>query len=494
MSGFADESAAPLRPATTAAPPAPARHAGLLERGRVRILMGADMVAMGAAIALAYGVAHLIAPPAITAPNGAAIGLVAAGWLGWAAIFAAYQLYERESRAIAPSSFDEVALLFHALLAGNLAYLLAAQVLKRVADVSVYTPVESVLLLGFAVVLVPCARAAVRGWLLPAVMRPRRTLIVGAGREGRRLERKLSSHPDLGLELVGFLDEPGSAPDILGTPEDLTRLVEELEVDWVILASSGAPHESVLDAVRAVRRPDVQLSIVPTYAELFASNALIEDLEGMPLVSLPSMRLSRSVRALKRGVDVAGAGLGLLLLSPLLAVIAIAIKLDSPGPVLFRQRRSGRGGSTFPIAKFRTMRDGAEAERFELAAHNELTEGGPLFKIHADPRITRIGGFLRRYSLDELPQLWNVVRGDMSLVGPRPFVIHEARQITGWAERRLDITPGITGLWQVSGRNDIPFEEMVKLDYVYVTNWSLWWDVKILFQTIPVVFARRGAY
>jgi exopolysaccharide biosynthesis polyprenyl glycosylphosphotransferase len=489
----ADETLA-LRPAATAAPPATAHRPRRLERGRVRILLAADMAAMGVAIALAYGVAHLMAPPAITAPTGAAVALIVAGWLGWAAIFAAYQLYERESRAIAPSSFDEIALLFHALLAGNLAYLLAAQVLSRVADVRVYTPVESVLLLVFAVLLVPCARTAVRSLLLPAVMRPRRTLIVGAGREGRRLERKLAAHPDLGLELVGFLDEPGSDPDIVGTPGDLTRMVDELEVDWVILASSGAPHESVLDAVRAVRRPDVQLSIVPTYAELFASNALIEDLEGMPLVSLPSMRLSRSVRALKRGVDVAGAGLGLLLLSPLLAVIALAIKLDSPGPVLFRQRRSGRGGSTFLIAKFRTMRDGAEAERFELAARNELAEGGPLFKIHADPRITRIGGFLRRYSLDELPQLWNVVRGDMSLVGPRPFVIHEARQITGWAERRLDITPGITGLWQVSGRNDIPFEEMVKLDYVYVTNWSLWWDVKILFQTIPVVFARRGAY
>jgi exopolysaccharide biosynthesis polyprenyl glycosylphosphotransferase len=485
---------APLTPATEAPAGNPAASARRLERGRVRILLTADMGAMAVAIALAYGVAHLMAPPAITAPTAAAAALLVAGWLGWAAIFTAYQLYERESRAIAPSSFDEVALLFHALLAGNLAYLLAAQVLARVADMRIYTPVESVLLLAFAVLLVPCARAAVRGWLLPAVMRPRRTLIVGAGREGRRLERKLRSHPDLGLELVGFLDLPGSAPDVLGTPEDLTRVVDELDVDWVILAASGAPHERVLDAVRAVRRPDVQLSIVPTYAELFASNALIEDLEGMPLVSLPSMRLSRSVRALKRGVDLAGAGLGLLLLSPLLAVIAVAIKLDSPGPVLFRQRRSGLGGNTFLIAKFRTMREGAEAERFDLASRNELTEGGPLFKIRSDPRITRIGGFLRRYSLDELPQLWNVVRGDMSLVGPRPFVIHEARQITGWAERRLDITPGITGLWQVSGRNDIPFEEMVKLDYVYVTNWSLWWDVKILFQTIPVVFARRGAY
>ena len=140
------------------------------------------------------------------------------------------------------------------------------------------------------------------------------------------------------------------------------------------------------------------------------------------------------------------------------------------------------------------MVDGAEAQRFSLADQNDMEGGGPLFKLHDDPRITRVGGVLRKWSIDELPQLWNVLRGEMSLVGPRPFVVHESEQITGWAERRLETTPGITGLWQVLGRNDIPFEEMVKLDYIYVTNWSLWWDIKILCQTLPVVLARRGAY
>src|SRR5262249_15117580 len=144
------------------------------------------------------------------------------------------------------------------------------------------------------------------------------------------------------------------------------------------------------------------------------------------------------------------------------------------------------------IVKFRTMYADAERQRFELAALNEMS--GPLFKMAKDPRITRVGAFLRRTSIDELPQLWNVVRGEMSLVGPRPFVVHEADQITGWAGRRTDITPGITGLWQILGRNDLTFDEMTKLDYVYVTNWSLWWDLKILLRTIPVVLARRGAY
>ena len=244
--------------------------------------------------------------------------------------------------------------------------------------------------------------------------------------------------------------------------------------------------------LRAARRPDVHLSIVPRFFEVFASNATIQELEGMPVVNLPPMRLSRSVRVLKRAFDITAAGLGLLVLAPLLAVAAVAIKLDTRGPVFFRQERHGRGGSVFRIVKFRTMVDGAEAKRQALATQNEVD--GALFKIKDDPRITRVGGFLRTTSIDELPQLWNVLKGEMSLVGPRPFVIHESSQITGWASRRLDLTPGITGLWQVLGRNDMPFEEMVKLDYIYVTNWSLWWDLKILGQTIPVVLGRKGAY
>jgi exopolysaccharide biosynthesis polyprenyl glycosylphosphotransferase len=205
------------------------------------------------------------------------------------------------------------------------------------------------------------------------------------------------------------------------------------------------------------------------------------------------MRLGKSSRVLKRTVDIVVSALCLLLLTPVLLAAALAIRLDSPGPVIYRQPRRGRNGTTFRIAKFRTMHVGAEQRRADVLHLNDVD--GPLFKVKtADPRVTRVGAFLRRTSLDELPQLWNVLCGDMSLVGPRPFVIYEADQITGWASRRLDMTPGITGVWQVLGRNDIPFDEMVKLDYIYVTNWSLWWDFKILCQTIPVVLGQRGAY
>jgi exopolysaccharide biosynthesis polyprenyl glycosylphosphotransferase len=329
------------------------------------------------------------------------------------------------------------------------------------------------------------------------MVRPRRTLIVGAGQTGRLLESKIAAHPDYNLQVVGFLDDDTTvlhADDVLGASADLTRVIDEHEIDWVVLAGadSAGHYDETLEMVRRVRRPDVHLSIIPTYFELFASNATLEDLQGIPVVSLPPMRLSRSSRVLKRSFDLMASLLGLLAISPILVAAAIAIKLDSRGPVFFRQVRNGRNGEPFKIIKFRSMVDGAEAQRFDLAHLNEMD--GPLFKVEADPRITRVGAFLRKWRIDELPQLLNVVRGEMSLVGPRPFVVHEADKITGWAGRRLESLPGMTGVWQVLGGNDLSFEEMVKLDYVYTTNWSLWWDIKILFQTLPVVIGRRGAY
>ncbi len=261
-----------------------------------------------------------------------------------------------------------------------------------------------------------------------------------------------------------------------------------------MLAASEAPHEETLELVREVRRPDVHLSIVPNFFELFASNATIEDIEGMPVVTLPPMRFSRTVRMLKRTFDIVASGLGLLALSPILIAVARSPSSSTRrGPVFFRQARHGPRRPRVPDRQVphdggrrrgQALRARAPERRWRAAARCS--------RSHDDPRITRVGAFLRKWSIDELPQLWNVLRGEMSLVGPRPFVVHESEQITGWASRRLETTPGITGLWQVLGRNDIPFDEMVKLDYVYVTNWSLWWDIKILVQTLPTVLEAPG--
>jgi exopolysaccharide biosynthesis polyprenyl glycosylphosphotransferase len=461
-----------------------ASAAGTLARGRTSILAAGDLTALTLAYAICLFVSARIGTlPPVSAPEWLLALLAVAAVPAWLAVFTAYKLYGRDSLRISVASFDEVGEVFHALLAGSLAFLVLDQGLRRVAGWWVYSAVEATIFLVSALVLVPLTRGSLRSWLFPRVMRPRRTIVVGTGAEAVRVERKLAAHPEYGLEVVAVLGERG----------DLARLVDELDVERVILASAVGNHEETVDLLREVRKPYLYVSIVPTYSEIFASNAMLDELEGMPVVSLPPLGLARSSRVLKRTFDAVVSAAALLLLSPLLSLVAAAIRLDSKGPALFRQPRRGREGSTFQIVKFRTMETGAEGRRSDVLHLNEVD--GPLFKVKgADPRVTRVGSFLRRTSLDELPQLWNVLRGEMSLVGPRPFVIYEADQITGWAARRLDMTPGITGLWQVLGRNDMPFEEMVKLDYLYVTNWSLWWDMKILCQTIPVVVGRRGAY
>jgi exopolysaccharide biosynthesis polyprenyl glycosylphosphotransferase len=467
-----------------------------LAKGRTMLLAGSDALVLFVCGVATFTIANQIAGPAIVSPRWATALLALGALVGWVTLFTIYGLYERQSSTIAASTFDETATMLNALMAGSLAMLLIGQGLEKWVGIKVYSPSEAVLFLAFALALVPTARWTLRNRLLHGMVVPRRTLIVGAGQTGRLLESKIAAHPDYNLQVVGFLDD-GTAlhrDDVLGATADLTRVIDEHEIDWVVLAGADSAHhyDETLEMVRRVRRPDVHLSIVPTYFELFASNATLEDLQGIPVVSLPPMRLSRSARSLKRAFDLTASVLGLIVISPVLLVAAIAIKLDSPGPVFFRQVRNGRNGTPFRIVKFRSMVDGAEDRRFELAHLNEMD--GPLFKCEADPRITRVGALLRKWRIDELPQLFNVVRGEMSLVGPRPFVVHEADKITGWAGRRLESIPGMTGVWQVLGGNDLSFEEMVKLDYVYTTNWSLWWDIKILFQTLPVVLGRRGAY
>jgi exopolysaccharide biosynthesis polyprenyl glycosylphosphotransferase len=263
----------------------------------------------------------------------------------------------------------------------------------------------------------------------------------------------------------------------------------------VIVAFSKQPAEEQVDLLRRCAGLDVRVDIVPRLFEVIGSRSVFHDVGGMPLVSVKPPRLSRPARLLKRTMDLVLAGIALLLLAPLFAFAAWRIKHESPGPVFFRQERMGAGGKPFQIFKFRSMYADADERKSEVSHLNIHREDGPrMFKIPNDPRITRFGQFLRKWSLDELPQLINVVRGEMSLVGPRPLILGEDENIHGHERRRLNITPGVTGLWQVLGRSDIPFAEMVSIDYVYVTNWSLWGDVKLLVRTVPVVLRGSGAY
>jgi len=422
--------------------------------------------------------------------------LVLGGLVAWILLAWLYGYYTQDELQMAHSTADDVPGLV--LLAAATTW--AGQLADAALDVK-EPPISKLAVFFVALVVLATtmraiARMVVRRWLIPTEP----TLVVGTGRIARRVVEKLAARPEYGIRVVGFVDDDpltdhiGDAP-YLGETDQLERLVEAHGVHRVILAFSRAGDSRGVDLVRRCNQVGVQVDVVPRLYEVLGSKTQVHELDGLPLVSLHAPRLPRSARIVKRVLDLAVAVLMLVLLSPLLAYIAIRIKLEAPGPVFFRQERIGFRGRHFRIYKFRSMYIDADARKADVGHLNKHEEAGPtMFKIPEDPRITPFGRWLRKWSLDELPQLWNVLKGEMSLVGPRPFVIYEADQITGWATRRLDMTPGVTGLWQVLGRNDIPFEEMTKLDYLYVTNWSLWGDLKLLARTLPAVMRGRGAY
>jgi exopolysaccharide biosynthesis polyprenyl glycosylphosphotransferase len=327
-----------------------------------------------------------------------------------------------------------------------------------------------------------------------------RTVIVGSGLVADRLAERLDRHAEFGLEPIGLVDDDvhtlGGTQRLpkLGSLSQLDHVLDQAEVDRVIIAFSRASHQQLLSCIRTCRDHRVAVDIVPRLFELLDGAQSLNQIGGLPLLSIGAPPLSRSSRAAKRALDVVVSAGALVVLSPVLAAIAIAIRLDTRGPVLFRQIRAGRGGAEFRLVKFRSMHRDADARKRLYEEQNEATDG-VMFKIKQDPRITRVGSFLRRTSLDELPQLLNVLRGEMSLVGPRPLILEESHHAAqNWHARRLDLRPGITGLWQISGRSDLPFQEMVRFDYQYVAGWSLARDIEILLATIPVVLSGRGAY
>ncbi|HEY4347318.1 MAG TPA: sugar transferase [Gaiellaceae bacterium] len=415
---------------------------------------------------------------------------------GWVLIARMYGLYTQDDRRTIHATIDETAAVFNMLT-------VCTWLFFGVASLTGFAhPDVSKLLLfwALAVVLVPLTRALARAAARARPSFVQNTVIVGAGDIGQTVAEKLLRHPEYGVNVVGFVDTDPKQPvravgdlTILGPPERLAAIIRAFDIERVIIAFSRVSHERVLSLIRSLKDAFVQVDIVPRYFELIGQSTGVSSVEGIPVLCLPPRALGLSARMLKRSMDLLISGLGLVLLSPLFLLSAIAIKLDSPGLVFFRQRRVGQSGREFSIIKFRTMVRNAEALK-ETVAHLNKHAGADarMFKIPNDPRITRVGRILRRTSIDELPQLWNVLRGEMSLVGPRPLILPEAEHISDWAERRLALRPGITGLWQVLGRSDIPFDEMVRLDYLYVTNWSLWHDLRLMCGTVPAMFGERA--
>jgi exopolysaccharide biosynthesis polyprenyl glycosylphosphotransferase len=449
-----------------------------------RALVAVDAVAIAAALALAE---------LLVAPNGAAVESLVVALLTlplWLGLFKLYGLYDRDAKRISHSTIDDLPHLIHALVLGSLGLWLFTKValphrLELAQGAAFFFGVLALILTG---------RTAVRSAVAPRVARDR-VLLIGAGRMAEVLLRKIRTHPEYGLDPVGYLAPSPSEHGVerlsyLGDPlGDLESVSRAHGVQRVVVLASEVGDDVLIDVVRACSELGLKVGVVPNLVEVLGSAVETDDVEGVSVLGMSPPEFSRSSRWVKRAMDVALAAMVLVVAAPVMLLASIAIKLTSRGPILFSQERIGRAGRRFRIHKFRTMIQDAEAHEAKL---KQRSRHSAWLDIEDDPRITSVGRFLRYTSIDELPQLFNVLKGDMSLVGPRPVTPAVDEHISGWGRRRLDLTPGVTGLWQVLGRTWIPFEEMVNLDYLYVTNWSLWTDLRLLVRTVPTVLRQRG--
>ncbi len=397
-------------------------------------------------------------------------------------------LYDRDKHLLHKTTLDELPSLFEVATLGTLLLWLVGD--QIVAGELGRRQIFGMWALLFLFLVI--ARSLAR-YLATRLTQPERCLLIGDSHAAEVLRRKLAIGGSLSAEVVARIPvtwdktgPEGAAVPII--PAKLERILTEQQIHRVILAPGGVDSASLLHFVSQLRALEVSVSVLPATPPVTKS-ANPDHIHGITLFGVPGFEIGRSSRLLKRAFDIVASSLALIVLAPLLLAIAIAIRIDSPGPVLFRQRRIGREGAPFEILKFRSMYEGSETRREEL---RDVNEADGLFKIDRDPRITGVGRVIRRWSLDELSQLINVLRGEMSLVGPRPLVPDEDAQIEGFYRRRLDITPGITGYWQSLGASRIPLRDMIQLDFLYVADWSLWNDLRILLRTVPYVVGRRG--
>lgn len=361
--------------------------------------------------------------------------------------------------------------------------------------VFLYTAVLVTVLLGLdrAIIL------WIRSYLRPYGIGIQRVLLIGAGEVGRMVMRTLVARPDYGQLLVGFLDDNPikSSTDVgrfkaLGPVDRAREVIDEQRINRVIICLPWQAHRTIQRILRECEQAGVSAYVVPDLFQLTKNQMKVEELNGIPLLLTCDVSIQGWNLLVKRTFDIVVGALVSIVFAPLAAAIAVAIRIDSPGPILYSQVRVGKNGRQFRCYKFRSMVTNADQLLHQVAELNESS--GPLFKIRNDPRLTRVGRFIRRYSLDELPQLINVYSGDMSLIGPRPNLPTEVEKYQEWMKRRLSVSPGLTGLWQVSGRSDLTFDEMVLLDIFYVENWSMGLDLSILLRSIPAVIRARGAY
>jgi exopolysaccharide biosynthesis polyprenyl glycosylphosphotransferase len=422
----------------------------------------------------------------VAALSGATLTLWAVALLPFYVLLAKMAgLYDRDQFVLHKTTLDEAP----ALVAVAAIFVLVVEGIQALEFTGRSHPFE---LWGLLVVTLVVARGAAR-FVSVRATGTERVLVIGDAAATGLVKRKLSGDPSLNALVVGSISPDAGPPEgfdkVLGTVAELPAIIERHGVERVIVAPSDEGGDYVVELTRLATASGVRVAVLPRLLEVIGTSVEFDDLGGRLLLGVRGFGLSPSSRFLKRAFDIVVTVGLLIVLAPLLLGIAIAIKLTSPGPVLFRQTRVGRQGRRFEVLKFRTMCHDAEARKRELF---ELNEAAPLFKIAHDPRITRVGRALRRNSFDELPQLFNVLRGDMSLVGPRPLITEEDRLFSGWQRRRYHVAPGVTGPWQILGSSRVPLEDMVSIDYLYCANWSLWLDAKILARTVPYVFSGRS--
>ena len=416
----------------------------------------------------------------------------------WLVALAAEGLYDLERLTWGGGEFSRV---LRGIALGVVAFILATYALKTPGLSRAWT----LLAFALAVVCVSGGRLLSRAWLTGrrrAGRMHRRTLVVGSNAEAASIVRMLLHRPDQGLTPVGCLASSRSeelaldycADDVpsLGGARDVATIVREHEIDTVIIAGSAFDHGVISRMIAELRGMDLSVHVSAGLFEVLTSRVLVREVGGVPLITIKGVSLSRAALRTKRVFDLVVGTAVVIVGMPVWLAVCAAIKLDSRGPVFYRQPRVGQNGVVFGMYKFRSMCADADDRRAGLAAKNEAT--GPLFKMKDDPRVTRVGRWMRKFSVDEFPQLINVLRGEMSLVGPRPPLQPETIQYTEHDWRRMEVPPGMTGLWQVSGRSTLTFEEMVRLDLFYLENWSVGFDLALLARTIPAVLFARGSY
>jgi exopolysaccharide biosynthesis polyprenyl glycosylphosphotransferase len=479
------------------------RHAGGVRQRRGWLIRRGLAIADIASLTVAFLLVELAFGPSSGPADGAASGVEALVFIltlpVWVLVAKIYGLYDRDEERTDHSTVDEFAGVFNVVTLGSWG-VFAGSWLTGIASPE---PIKLIVFWVLAMVIVTAGRAAARSVCRRQLAYLQNTVIVGAGNIGQLIARKLAQHPEYGINLVGFVDDdPKTARAdlghlaVLGPLQQLPQVVSVLDVERVIVAFSKESNESVLRAIRLLRDEDVQIDVVPRLFEVFGPRVGFHSIEGLPLVGLPPVRLPRSSRLIKRAVDVIGAALGLLLLAPLFAYIAFRIRRGSPGGVLFRQTRLGLNMRPFTALKFRTMRVDADDSAHREYIRQTMSASAPvgangLYKLDRGDAITPFGRWLRKASLDELPQLLNVLRGDMSLVGPRPCLEYETEHFASHHFERFLVPPGITGLWQVTARAHSTFGEALDMDVAYARGWSLGLDIRLLLRT-PLEVLRGG--